>query len=76
MMNLNNTPSAGKLTAADFIAPAGCDDQGRWPTRRPMAAEAATDEGAEPDFTAAAQFWSLYLALLLVALVAVVSSWA
>lgn len=52
MANLNDTPSAGPLTAADLhrvtLLPTGCDMQGRYATR-PMPAEACTEIGAEPD---------------------------
>lgn len=53
-MNMNDTPSAGPLTAADLAryralhrphVPLGCDQQGR----HPQAAEACTDMGADPD---------------------------
>ena len=55
--------------------PAGCG-QNRWPERRanpPQAAEAASellkdDEATERRFRATARFWTLYAAVLLVAL--------
>lgn len=57
--------------------PAGCG-QNRWPERRanpPQAAEAASelledDEAIERRFRATARFWTLYAAVLLVALCA------
>jgi hypothetical protein len=40
-----------------------------------MPAEACTELGCEePDFTAAARFWTLYLSMALVAIVAAVAS--
>jgi hypothetical protein len=70
MMNLNDTPSGGPLTAADLARyralhrpyiPSGCDQQGR----HPQAAEACTDMGVSDDALAAASgivralLWSL-----------------
>jgi hypothetical protein len=57
------------------MLPVGCDSQGRH-TTRPMPAEACTEIGfeEEPDFTAAARFWTLYLSLAIVAIVAAVAS--
>ena len=57
--------------------PAGCG-QNRWPERRanpPQAAEAASklledDEAIERRFRATARFWTLYAAVLLVAVCA------
>ncbi len=70
MMNLNDTPSGGPLTAADLARyramhrpyiPSGCDQQGR----HPQAAEACTDVGVDDDDLACASgivralVWSL-----------------
>jgi hypothetical protein len=71
MVNLQDTPSAGPLTADDLARyralhrayiPAGCDQQGR----HPQAAEACTDLGADDDLACAggivrAVLWSLAL---------------
>ena len=71
MINLQDTPSGGPLTADDLARyramhrayiPAGCDQQGR----QPQAAEACTDLGADDDLAAAsgivrAVLWSLAL---------------
>lgn len=56
--------------------PAGIDQQGRWHTRQPMAAEACTEtEDDERDTKPAARFWTLYLAAVLVAFAAGVAGW-
>ena len=61
--------------AANRANPAGCDQQGRQQARtwagseQPIAAEASTDEGAEPDPRAKRRFWTLYLAALLVSVI-------
>ena len=56
--------------------PAGCDQQSRWPTRQPMAAEACNEtEDDERDFAPAARFWTLYLAAVLVAFAAGFLGW-
>ena len=66
--------------AANRANPAGCDQQGRQQTRtwagseQPIAAEASTDEGAEPDPRAIRRFWSLYVAAMVVAVIAGVAS--
>lgn len=58
------------------MMPAGRDKQGRYPTR-PIPAEACTELGCEePNFTAAGRFWTLYLSMALVAVVAAVASLA
>ena len=56
--------------------PAGLDQQGRWRTRQPMAAEACTDfEGGRMHSTAAARFWSHYLLAVLIAAIAGAVAW-
>lgn len=73
MVNLQDTPSGGPLTAEDLARyralhrpyiPEGCDQQGR---HQPQAAEACTDVGCDDDDLAAASgivralIWSLGL---------------
>ena len=82
MINLQDTPSGGPLTADDLARyralhrpyiPQGCDQQGR----HPQAAEACTEVGADDDDLACATglvravIWSvaIYSALVLVYLV-------
>ena len=82
MINLQDTPSGGPLTADDLaryralhrpFIPHGCDQQGR----HPQAAEACTEVGADDDDLACATgivravIWSgaIYSALVLVYLV-------
>ena len=80
-MNLNDTPSAGFLPESDFPAwpprrmAAGCDQQGRYETRQPMAAEACTELDSEVDPQASAIFWTAYLALVLVVVVATLAAY-
>jgi hypothetical protein len=75
MVNLQDTPSAGPLTADDLAryralhrahVPLGCDQQGRYP----QAAEASTELGADDDDLACASgivravMWTLAAYLL------------
>jgi len=58
--------------------PAGLDDQGRWPTRQPMSAEACNetqDDYMPQSAAAAARFWSRYLLVVLLACAAGITAW-
>lgn len=70
-MNHHNDDMQPEPWVLPHMQPKGLDQQGRWPTHQPMAAEACNDtDDDEPDFAPAARFWTLYLAALLVALAA------
>jgi hypothetical protein len=75
-VNLNDTPSAGPLVAADMhrvtVMHAGLDYQGRHQTR-PMPAEACTELGHEDDpYDGTAVIRGLFSALAITAILAAV----
>ena len=75
MVNLQDTPSAGPLVAADMhrvtVMPAGLDYQGRQQTR-PIPAEACTEIGADgrDDYDGTAVFRGLFSAVAITAILA------
>ena len=79
---VDQTAIVGPLSAADLdretnpgavLLPAGCDQQGRYPTRV-WAAEACTEVGQDDaDPRASATFWAVYAVFVVVAVASAVA---